>query len=334
MRFLEDFYGNERQKSYFSSLIEEKKCSHAYILEAPAGSGKKTFAKLLAAALAFSSEEVSERDAKCRRILEGTSPDVMMLTREEGKKTIGVEATRDFCSSVYLTPSELDFKMYIFDEADKITPQAQNALLKIIEEPPQGVYMLLLCENSLSLLSTVRSRAQKIVLDTFGEQELRDYAKKKQLTGSEDDTKLAFAVRMAGGAIGRMTALLEAGETEISAYRTAKKTVEMQVSKGRGITYFDFLKSIADFASDREALDALTKYLISAYGDLARIQHAEETPLHFFTKEEAEKLSLFLTADTITRSFSAVDGIRQDMQFHTSLSLSAAALAMALWKAS
>ena len=95
MRFLEDFYGNERQKDYFASLIEEGKCSHAYILEAPAGSGKKTFARLLAAALAFSSEKEDERDAKCRRIMEGISPDVMMLTREEGKKTIGVDATRD-----------------------------------------------------------------------------------------------------------------------------------------------------------------------------------------------------------------------------------------------
>ena len=334
MRFLEDFYGNERQKVYSSSLIEEGKCSHAYILEAPAGSGKKTFAKLLAAALAFSSEKESEeRDAKCRRIMEGNSPDVMTLTREEGKKTIGVDATRDFCASVYLTPSELNFKMYIFDEADRITPQAQNALLKIIEEPPQGVYMMLLCENSLSLLSTVRSRAQKISLEVFDEAHLWDYAKKHMLEGADDDEKLGFAARMAGGSIGRLTALLSSGDTEFSAYTAAKRIVEMQVSKNRGISYFDFLKSIGDFASSREALDALTKYLISAYGDLARIQHADEAPLHFFTQEEAEKHSLFLSTDTITRSFAAIDAVRADMQFNTSLPLSAAVLAMTLWKA-
>ena len=334
MRFLEDFYGNERQKDYFASLIEEGKCSHAYILEAPAGSGKKTFARLLAAALAFSSEKVDERDAKCRRIMEGTSPDVMMLTREEGKKTIGVDATRDFCAAAYLTPSELNFKMYIFDEADKITPQAQNALLKIIEEPPHGVYMLLLCENSLSLLSTVRSRAQKITLEVFDEDALLSYAKKHALKGAEDEEKLRFAVRMAEGAIGKLSLLLESGDTEFSAYHTARKIVEGQVSKNRGVSYFDFLKMITDFASTREALDALTKYLMSAYGDLARIKHADEAPLHFFMADEAEKLSLFLTTSAIAESFAAIDAVRRDMQFYTSLSLSAANLAMALWKAS
>ncbi len=333
MRFLDELYGNTRQKAYFSSLIEEGKCSHAYILEAPAGSGKKTFATLLAAALAFSSESDEEGEKKCKRILEGTSPDVLMLTREEGKKTIGVDAVRDFCASVYLTPSELDFKMYIFDEADKITPQAQNALLKIIEEPPQGVYMLLLCENSLSLLSTVRSRAQKVTLEVFDEEKLRIYARRQALSGAEDEEKLAFSVRMAGGSIGRLQMLLQESSMEFAAYGAAKKTVEYQVNQNRGVSYFDFLKHITEFASTRDALDALTKYLLSAYGDLARIKHADEAPLHFFTREEAERLSLFLATETIDSSFAATDAVRADTQYNTSLSLSAAVLAMALWKA-
>ncbi len=334
MRFLDNLYGNDRQKAYFSSLIAEGKCSHAYILEAPVGSGKKTFARLLAAALAFSSKNDEEREAKCRRILEGTSPDVLMLRKEEGKRTIGVEAVRDFCAPVYLTPSELDFKVYIFDEADAITPQAQNALLKIIEEPPQGVYMFLLCENALSLLSTVRSRAQKITLERFEADKLLDYAKTHGLSDDADSEKLLFAVRMANGSIGRLLSLLAEGDTEYDAYSAAKKIVEAQVAKGRGVTYFDFLKHITDFCSTREALDVLTKFLLSAYGDLARIRHAEMLPLSFFEQEEAEKLSLFLTTDAIARSFAACDAIRRDMQFNTSLSLSAAMLAMELWRAS
>ncbi len=334
MRFFDALYGNERQKAYFSSLIEEGKCSHAYILEGPAGSGKKTMARLLAATLAYTSEkEKAERDAKCRRILEGTSPDILMLTREEGKKTIGVDAARDFCASVYLTPSELEFKMYIFDEADVITPQAQNALLKIIEEPPRGVYMFLLCENSLSLLSTVRSRAQKVTMDVFDEDALRAYAEKTKPSGAEDAEKLSFAVRMSGGAIGRMQALLTSGDTEFSAYTTAKTIVEGQVSKNRGVSYFSFLKTVVDFAATREALDALTIYLISAYGDLARIKHADEAPLHFFEAEEAEKIALFLPTDAIVTSFAAVNTVRRNLQFYTSLSLSSTTLAMELWKA-
>ncbi len=333
MHFLNEFYGNERQKAYFSSLIAENKLSHAYILEAPLGSGKKTFAALLAAALAYSSESDAQDEKKCKRILEGNSPDVRILKREDGKRTIGVEAVRDFCSSAYLTPSELNFKMYIFDEADCLTPQAQNALLKIIEEPPSGVYMFLLAEHALSLLSTVRSRAQKIALDLFSPEELRFYVQKRMPGAVQDEEKLSFAVHMAGGSIGRLQRLLTEHDMEYAAYGTVRKIVECQISKNRGVSYFDFLKLITAFVSNRDALDALTKYLLSAYGDLVRIKHTEEVALSFFRKEEAEKYALFLASETIDRSFSAVDAVRADTQYNTSLSLSAAVLAMALWQA-
>ena len=188
MDFFGDIFGNERQKSFFEALIREGKLSHAYILEAPTGGGKKMFALRTAAALAAADDVLEERDKKCRRILEGLSPDVRILSRgEDGKKTIGVDAVRDFTASVYLAPSELGFQFYIFDEADRITPQAQNALLKIVEEPPRNVYLFLLCENALSLLTTVRSRAQKVSLQVFDESALADYARRVKLSGSDGE---------------------------------------------------------------------------------------------------------------------------------------------------
>ena len=335
MSFFSDVYGNHKQKAYFSSLIEEGKYAHAYILEAPSGAGKKTFARALAATLAAHSETGSEEETakKCRRILEGNSPDVMLLTREEGKKTIGVENVRDFCGSVFLTPSELNFKMYIFDEADCITPQAQNALLKIIEEPPAGVYMLLLCENSLALLSTVRSRAQKISLEKFDEAALRAYAQKTGLSDSVDEEKLSFALRVAGGSIGRLKMLLDEEAFAFSVYSMAKKIIEGQAAKNRSVSYFDFLKQIADFVTTREALDALTENLLTAYGDLARVKNAEESASLFFEQNEAETLSMQFAMESLSRSFAAVDAVRSDMRWNTGVAVSAAVLAMDLWAA-
>jgi DNA polymerase-3 subunit delta' len=335
MSFFSDVYGNQKQKAYFSSLIREGKYAHAYILEAPAGAGKKTFARALAATLAEHTESggAEETAKKCRRILEGASPDVMMLTREEGKKTIGVESVRDFCGSVFLTPSELNFKMYIFDEADCITPQAQNALLKIIEEPPAGVYMLLLCENSLSLLSTVRSRAQRITLERFEPSALRAYAERYGLTASEDGEKLSFAVRMAGGSIGRLKTLLDEDSFAFSVYSTAKRIVEGQAAKNRGVSYFDFLRLITDFVTTREALDALTENLLLAYGDLARIKNAEESASLFFDGDEAESLAMQFAMESVAKSFAAADAVRADMKWNTGVAVSAAVLAMDLWAA-
>lgn len=335
MDFFSDVYGNRKQKAYFSSLIREGKYAHAYILEAPQGAGKKTFARALAATLAAHTEKENgeETAKKCRRILEGTSPDVTMLQREEGKKTIGVDSVRDFCETVFLTPSELNFKMYVFDEADCITPQAQNALLKIIEEPPAGVYMLLLCENSLSLLSTVRSRAQKISLETFDSTALRAYAEKNGLTDGADEEKTAFAVRMSGGSIGRLKTLLDEESFAFSVYSMAKKIVEGQTAKNRSVSYFDFLKRITDFVTTRETLDALTANLLLAYGDLARIKNAEESASLFFDREEAEAISMQFAMESVERSFSATDAIRADMRFNTGVAVTAALLAMELWAA-
>ena len=332
MNFFEDIYGNEKQKAYFSSLIKEGRCAHAYILEAPKGAGKKTLALRLSAMLAANSR-ISDRDGKCKRILEGTSPDVRMLRREEDKKTIGVDAVRDFCSTVYLTPSELDFKAYIFDEADRITPQAQNALLKIIEEPPADVYMFLLCENSLSLLSTVRSRAQKISLEVFDAAALSHFAGTNGLSNPEEKEKLAFAIRMANGSIGALQELLSNDSEAFSAYSTAKKVIEGQVAKDRGVSYFDFLKHITDFIKTRDDLDALTAYLLSAYGDLMRAGNADNINASFFTDEEAEEISMLFTMRSLTDSFDAVDTIRSDMRANTNLSLTAAMLAIRLWSA-
>ncbi len=334
MIFFDTLFGNTRQKVYFSSLIKEGKLAHAYILEAPAGSGKKTFSLCLAAAIAaaFPSDSEEETAKKCQRILSGTSPDVMMLKREEGKKTIGVDAVRDFMSTVYLTPSELSFKMYIFDEADIITQQAQNALLKIIEEPPHGVYILLLCKNSLSLLSTVRSRAQKISLQIFDDKELLSYAKKEGLIGGEDE-KLQFALRMSGGSIGNLRRLLDGEQAEFAAYTVAKKVVEGQVSKERGVSYFEFLKTISDFAVTREAFDSFLGYLLTAYADIARARCAEDTTSTFFEKEELDRLAMIFATGAVTKSFEIVNAMKDDMRFNVNLSLSAATLGMALWNA-
>ena len=335
MDFFSDVYGNRKQKAYFSSLIREGKYAHAYILEAPEGAGKKTFARALAATLAAHTERGSEEETakKCRRILDGNSPDVSMLKREDGKKTIGVDSVRDFCETVYLTPSELNFKMYVFDEADCITPQAQNALLKIIEEPPEGVYMLLLCENSLSLLSTVRSRAQKISLERFEAEALLAYAERFGLAEGAEGDRLAFAVRMAGGSIGKLKTLLDEESLAFSVYSMAKKIVEGQADKNRLVSYFDFLRSITDFVTTREILDALTADLLLAYGDLARIKNAEESASLFFEREEAEALSMQFAMESVSRSFAAVDAVRSDMRFNTGVAVTAALLAMELWAA-
>ena len=189
----ENVYGNEDIKSLFAACIKENRLSHAYMLVGPDGCGKKTLTHAVAMELARRDGAGEELVAK---IASGHSPDVLTIPTEE--KRIGIDTVRSFVSTVYLTPNELDFKMYIFDEADRLTPQAQNALLKIIEEPPKRVHIFLLCRNPASLLGTVRSRVISVNMQTFEPDEVRAYlAGKGELDGAEEE-RTEFALKMAG----------------------------------------------------------------------------------------------------------------------------------------
>ena len=191
---------------------------------------------------------------------------------------------------------------------------------------------MLLCTNALSLLSTVRSRAQKITLDIFEEEALLSSAKKEALFSVCEEEKLRFALRMAGGSIGKLRRLLDGEQSEYAAYLTAKKLVMAQAEKGR-VTYFEFLKTVSDFATTREAFDGLLSYLLTAYTDIARARSLDEAESALFEKEELEYLARIFATGAVMRSFDAANSIKDDTRFNINLSLSAASLGMALWNA-
>ena len=156
---------NDALRSRLCTDILGGKLSHAYIIEGPEGTGKHLIARNIAAALSCicKNEDAIPLPClhciNCRKIMSGISPDVIYIKREEGKAQIGVESVRLVKSDVAIMPNDLDYKVYIIEEADKMTVQAQNALLLTLEEPPEYVVFLLLCESADLLLETVRSRA-------------------------------------------------------------------------------------------------------------------------------------------------------------------------------
>lgn len=213
MKYGEFLTGSEAIKEMLSGLIRDKKLSHAYMIEGTRGTGKKSLAKFIAASLACAGNCESCR--LCDRINGGLCPDVRIISREDGKKNISIEAVRDMIDDVQLTPTELDFKMYIFDGAETLSAQAQNALLKVIEEPPENVYIMLLCEDGTRILPTVRSRVQRIKMPLFSNDELRRFISVRVPPEFLSDGKRTdFAVRLSGGSPGRAAELLSDGDTE------------------------------------------------------------------------------------------------------------------------
>lgn len=320
-------YGNEDVKSLFASCIKENRLSHAYMLVGPAGCGKKTLTEAVAMELARRDGAGEELVAK---IASGHSPDVLTIPTEE--KRIGIDTVRSFVSTVYLTPNELDFKMYIFDDADRLTPQAQNALLKIIEEPPKRVYIFLLCQNPGSLLGTVRSRVISVNMQTFDADEIRAYLAENGGFDGADEERTDFAMKMSGGALGAVKELISPENGEFDAYKKAAELVASLGKKNRSVSYFEFLSSLTAFADSGEKLSLLLKYLTAIYRDILSAQNSEEIPLDILDDDTAVHYAALFSVRTALSALTLITEVKKNMSFNTNLGLSAYYLAENLWR--
>lgn len=178
MGYLDSVIGNDKTKRIITNYLITNKMPHAFIIEGAVGSGRKHIAKSIAQALSCKSKDNQSipccKCINCEKISHNTSPDVITIDSGE-KSSIGVEAIRDVINHTYITPNELDLKVYIIDGADKMTQQAQNAFLKTLEEPVTQVMYFLVCENSQMLLPTITSRAQTLRTSPIDKESIYTY---------------------------------------------------------------------------------------------------------------------------------------------------------------
>lgn len=218
--------GNEKIKSILSSEFSENKPMHAYIISGERGSGKHTLARLIAASFVCTGNDSLPcgKCPLCRKIIGDISVDVLYINNGD-KATIGVDAIRQIKQSLYITPNDSDKKFYIIENAHLMTPQAQNALLLSLEEPPPYAVFLLLCEDTSLLLETIRSRAPALRMESFDAYFIEGYLRKKYGSSRFSNEKAVFAAHLANGSLGRAADLYEHGEAEMKLYTAAKDTV-------------------------------------------------------------------------------------------------------------
>lgn len=275
-------YGNTRLKSYLLFSVAENKLPHALIIEGAAGSGKKTAALLTLSAM--------EPDFS-KKIMTFATPDVTLHTLAEGKKTIGVSEVRDIRYQAYVKPQELSFRAFIIDRAETMTPEAQNALLKIFEEPPANVFFFLLCDNASALLPTVRSRAPMLKTERFDTETLSEYLishnENAKALYLKDKEAFRLLVRASDGAIGE--AVRRLGDNDSSVYEIKKRTEKLisLLSGGKSSEVLCFFSSLKP---SREELRMMMLELCGAVRDMLAAKYGISTePVFFSSRESAEE---------------------------------------------
>ncbi len=156
-----DIIGREQIKKHLMTAVEHDTVSHAYIIEGERYSGKEFIARIFAAALLCDGEgdRPCEVCHSCRQAFSDNNPDIIYVTHEK-PGVISVEEVREQINAdINIKPYAGKRKIYIVNEAEKMNPQAQNALLKTFEEPPEYAVIILLTTSAESLLPTIRSRA-------------------------------------------------------------------------------------------------------------------------------------------------------------------------------
>ena len=165
MATFQDIIGQKQLVEHLENAISTKKISHAYIINGERSSGKEFIAGVFAQALQCETEGVEPCNEchSCKQAVSGNHPDIIRVTHEK-PNTIGVEDIRmKINNDIGIKPYSGPYKIYIMNEGEKMTAQAQNALLKTIEEPPAYAVILILTTNLDVLLPTVLSRC--VVLD-------------------------------------------------------------------------------------------------------------------------------------------------------------------------
>lgn len=195
---LDRLIGNERLKTALAPFFREN-FPQSVILEGPSGIGKKTAAFEIAEnLLCTGANPPCGVCGACVRMRSGSHPDYHLFNAEA--ELIRVNDVREIRRQSFIRPSEAAQKVFIINEAHRMNPQAQNALLKVLEEPQETIFILL-CVQAGQLLQTVRSRCVRFAMEELSEEQIK--AQLKLRCPEKNDGEIGSAVLHSRGLLGR-----------------------------------------------------------------------------------------------------------------------------------
>lgn len=325
MRFLQ-FAGNPRAKALASQAFDSGRLPHALLIDGPAGAGKRTFARILAQAAVCDGEGEKPCGVcrQCRNALALHHPDIIEVAGGKGPRSFPVEAVRQVRASAAVGPNDAARKVWLLIHVQNMSEQAQNALLKLIEEPPPYALFLLTCDSRFRVLPTVRSRCMELSLGPVAEAEAAAALRMQDDALSEDEA--LAAARMAGGLIGQAKQGLYDGT-----FAASRAFCETFASALTGSAPYVFLRLSGTLEKDAALCGAVLALLPLLFRDALALREGLETALSGCA-EQAGKLSRTCTRTALFALTQGAESARTALDGYANKPLLLTDLFARLWQ--
>ena len=321
-----DILGHEQIKEHFRNAVQTGKVSHAYILSGEAGMGRKSLAN--AFALSLLCEKGTAKPCMqchaCKQVMSGNHPDLIFVNHEK-PNSIGVDDIREQINdTIMVRPYSSYYKIYIVDEAEKMTAQAQNALLKTIEEPPSYAIIMLLTTNQEAFLPTILSRCVQLKLKPLQDSVVRTYLMESL---GIPEVKAEIYAAFARGNLGKAIHLASSEDFQLmytELLHMLKHLKDMDITE-----LLDYIKKLKDESLDiYDCLDFMQLW----YRDVLMYKVTQDINLLVFKEEynTIKEMSASSAYDGIEKILQSIDkaGIRLNANVNMELAMELMLLVM------
>ncbi|MBQ6844041.1 MAG: DNA polymerase III subunit [Agathobacter sp.] len=309
MAGFQDIVGHNKIIEHLKNAIKMDKVSHAYIINGEDNSGKMMLAETFAMALQCEEgkPEPCGNCRSCRQAKERNQPDIIFIGQDEmmeekKTKSISVDEIRTLLNNdIVIKPYSSKYKIYIVDHAEKMNVQAQNALLKTIEEPPAYGVILLLTSNADSFLQTIRSRCILLNIKTVEEEQIKKHLMKKYQV---PDYKAEICAAFAQGNVGKAIQLASS-----DSFNEMKQDVLSLVKKMEEVEIYELPLTIKNINTYKQSMEEYLDLMTLWYRDVLYLKSTDDVNNLIFKDEVYD-----IKKQAAKKSFSGIENILQAIE--------------------